>query len=79
MLIGNENIINAVLQIKSNVDSGMFKPIQDAAIVALSNPKEWHDTRNTIYSTRRKYVFQMLDYMGFQMTILKQGRDVCMG
>ena len=63
MLIANENIINAVLQVKSNVDSGMFRPVQDAAIIALSNPEEWHSERNKTYRIRRELVFKMLDTM----------------
>jgi hypothetical protein len=63
MLLANKSIVDAVLQIKSNVDSGMFKPIQDAAIKALLNPPEWHKFRNNIYSERKFYVTQMLDRM----------------
>ena len=63
MLMANENIINAVLQVKSNVDSGMFRPLQDAAAAALQNENEWHDNRNNVYKERRELVCIMLDKM----------------
>ena len=39
---GAKEYIDAIIQIKSNVDSGMFKPLQLAAVKALSNPDSWH-------------------------------------
>ena len=44
--------IDAVLTIKSNVDSGMFWALQEAAVAALGNPQEWHDQRNAVYQGR---------------------------
>ena len=44
--------IDAVLTIKSNVDSGMFLGIQQAAVAALQNADEWHQTQNDIYRSR---------------------------
>ena len=44
--------IDAVLTIKSNVDSGMFWGLQEAAVAALGNPQEWHDQRNAVYQGR---------------------------
>jgi LL-diaminopimelate aminotransferase len=44
--------IDAVLTIKSNVDSGMFKPLMDAAVEALGNSDEWHAQRNAVYQDR---------------------------
>lgn len=44
--------IDAVLTIKSNVDSGMFWGVQEAAVAALGNPQEWHDQRNAVYQGR---------------------------
>ncbi|WP_234734740.1 pyridoxal phosphate-dependent aminotransferase [Tellurirhabdus bombi] len=44
--------IDAVLTIKSNVDSGMFKPLMDAAVAALGNSDEWHSQRNAVYQDR---------------------------
>lgn len=53
--------IDAVLTIKSNVDSGMFKPVMDAAAEALANPDEWHDERNAVYADRLDAAKAFLD------------------
>ncbi len=58
---GAKDYIDAILKIKSNVDSGMFKPIQLAAVEALKNSKFWHLARNVEYKKRRKLVYQILD------------------
>lgn len=44
--------IDAVLTIKSNVDSGMFWGLQEAAVAALKNPEQWHNDRNAVYQGR---------------------------
>ena len=64
MLAGGKDYVDAVLQVKSNVDSGMFLPVQHAAIEALNNPENWHDERNKIYAERRKLAWQILDHLG---------------
>lgn len=58
---GSKEIIEPVLRIKSNMDSGMFKPVQMAAVKALSLDKEWYDRLNEIYTCRREKVFGFLD------------------
>lgn len=66
-IIGHESHINNILKFKSNVDSGMFRPIQLAAVEALSQPKEWVESINTEYDKRRQIVFQMLSTLGFEV------------
>lgn len=51
-LAGEKPYIDAVLKIKSNVDSGMFWAMQEAAIVALQNTQQWHADRNAVYQGR---------------------------
>jgi len=58
---GNKDYINTILKFKSNMDSGMFKPVQDAAIQALKNNPAWHKELNKKYALRRNYVYQILD------------------
>jgi LL-diaminopimelate aminotransferase len=53
MLVGNAEIVNAVGRLKSNIDSGMFRPIQYAAIEAMQLPESWLQERNAIYRRRR--------------------------
>lgn len=63
MVAGNKEYISTILKVKSNMDSGMFRPVQDAAITALSVSEEWHQKRNEEYASRRAYVYQMLDIL----------------
>ncbi len=58
---GQKAYIDSILQIKSNVDSGMFKPMQLAAAEAFANPPEWHTARNDEYRRRRALVWKILD------------------
>jgi Aspartate/tyrosine/aromatic aminotransferase len=63
VLCGAEARINEVLRFKSNMDSGMFLPLQLAAAKALTLGKEWHDEVNKVYRERREKVFQLLDIL----------------
>jgi len=65
MLVGKADYLNAALRVKSNIDSGMFLPVQHAAIEALRNSTEWHNDRNAIYAKRRDIVFKIFDLLGF--------------
>jgi aspartate/methionine/tyrosine aminotransferase len=64
MVMGHQQYINAIIQAKSNVDSGMFLPVQHAAIQALELPLSWHDNRNEIYAGRREIVVKILNTIG---------------
>jgi aspartate/methionine/tyrosine aminotransferase len=61
LLCGAKERINEVLTFKSNMDSGMFLPVQLAAAKALSLGKEWYEDLNKEYRERREYVFALLD------------------
>ena len=61
MLAGHSEYVSAVLQVKSNMDSGMFKPLQLAAVKALQQPKSWYRKLNEIYRERREVAFEILD------------------
>ncbi len=63
MLVGAMDRINEVLRFKSNMDSGMFLPVQLAAAKALEMEKEFHDEVNKVYKQRRKKVFQLLSLL----------------
>ncbi len=60
MLCGAKERIEEVLRFKSNMDSGMFLPVQLAAAKALSLGKEWQDEVNAVYQQRREKVFELL-------------------
>ncbi|PZR27365.1 MAG: aminotransferase [Citrobacter freundii] len=61
VLCGAKERIEEVLRFKSNMDSGMFLPLQLAAAKALTLGKEWQDEVNAIYRERREKVFELLD------------------
>ena len=63
VLCGAAERINEVLRFKSNMDSGMFLPLQLAAAKALSLGKDWHEEVNAVYQQRREKVFEMLDLL----------------
>jgi LL-diaminopimelate aminotransferase len=62
-LCGAKERIDDVLRFKSNMDSGMFLPVQLAAAKALTLEKDWHDSINKIYKARREKVFELLDLL----------------
>ena len=64
MLAGHKDYLQAILRFKSNMDSGMFKPVQLAAVEALKNPADWYEELNAEYQKRRELVFQLLDEIG---------------
>ena len=64
MLCGNKKRIDEVLRFKSNMDSGMFLPVQLAAAKALSLGKDWHEGVNKVYKERREKVFELLNLIG---------------
>lgn len=63
MLAGSEDLIRNVLKVTSNIQSGMFLPLQHAAQQALSNNGEWFDKLNSEYIKRREVAWQLLDLL----------------
>lgn len=61
MLGTSEENMNHILKVKTNFDSGMYKPIQLAAATALRLDKKWYTKLNKEYLERRKLVWQILD------------------
>ena len=61
---GKSGYINYILRVKSNMDSGMFKPIQLAAVKALNNDESWYIEQNKIYSKRRGRIQEIFDFLG---------------
>lgn len=66
MLVGNPELVGAVGQLKSNIDSGMFRPIQYAAIEALNLPPSWLEERNAIYRRRRDLLVEGCNALGMR-------------
>ena len=65
MLAGNKDYIKNVLNVKSNMDSGMFKPVQLAAVEALKQGNDWFLELNSTYKKRRNLVYEILDVLKF--------------
>ena len=62
---GKKDFIDAVLKVKSNMDSGMFLGLQHAATEALkNNGKEWFAGVNKMYAGRKRVATQILDLLG---------------
>src|SRR5690606_2533131 len=64
MLIANQQRIEEILRFKSNMDSGMFLPMQLAAARALQLDSSWYKDLNAVYSKRRDKVFHIMDMLG---------------
>jgi hypothetical protein len=66
MVAGHSEYLKSILRVKSNMDSGMFLPIQKAAVEALNNPQDWYEQINKVYEKRRKTVEEIMDILGCQ-------------
>ena len=64
MLAGKAEYISDVLRFKSNMDSGMFLPVQLAAVEALQADNQWFTELNAEYRRRQKKVFELLKMIG---------------
>lgn len=73
MLVGNPDLVDAVGRLKSNIDSGIFRPIQHAAIEALHLPVSWIERRNAIYQRRRDLFVEGCRAMGMRTRIAQAG------
>jgi aspartate/methionine/tyrosine aminotransferase len=76
MLCGAKERIEEVLRFKSNMDSGMFLPVQLAAAKALTLGGDWHEEVNKIYRERREKVFELLDLLGCRYSTQQAGMFV---
>jgi LL-diaminopimelate aminotransferase len=73
MAVGNPEIIGVLGRIKSNIDSGIYGAVQDAATLALTGDQSWIPARNEIYCRRRNLVCDALDRIGIKATRPKAG------
>ena len=76
MLASNAQFIQWVLKVKSNIDSGMFRPLMMAAAKALQNSAEWHNQMNDIYAERRKLAYKIMDALGCSYDVNQVGMFV---
>ncbi|OGC11803.1 LL-diaminopimelate aminotransferase [candidate division WOR-1 bacterium RIFOXYA12_FULL_52_29] len=71
MAVGNPEAVQALATIKSNVDSGVFKAIQFAAIEALSADRQCVASNNAVFEERGKILVKGLNSLGWKMADLK--------
>jgi aspartate/methionine/tyrosine aminotransferase len=64
MVVGHAKIIKTILQVKSNMDSGMFLGIQKGAVEALKLSDDWFEKLNNPYKERRAIVWEIFDTLG---------------
>lgn len=65
LLATNATFVQWILKIKSNIDSGTFKPLQLAAAQAYDNSEEWHEEANfKVYSRRRSIAEEIMTTLG---------------
>lgn len=76
MIGGSSKLLDAVLKVKTNMDSGMFYPVQQAAIKALSMDEAWYESINKVYKKRRKLVLELLELINCKATANQKGMFV---
>ncbi|MEE0979331.1 MAG: aminotransferase class I/II-fold pyridoxal phosphate-dependent enzyme [Muribaculaceae bacterium] len=64
MVASNPQFINWIVKVKSNVDSGRFKPIMEASVKALELPDEWYEELNSVYAARRVIAEKIMRALG---------------
>ena len=79
MAVGNAEMIEALLTIKSNLDSGVPQAVQHMAIEAMKRPLESVDDRNAVYQARRDRVVPVLKDMGMKVQSPKAGLYIWAG
>jgi aspartate/methionine/tyrosine aminotransferase len=70
---GNKEYIDAVLRVKSNMDSGMFLGLQQEALEALKNGEEWFQSLNEVYQKRKQAACRILDLLGCTYSAKQSG------
>jgi LL-diaminopimelate aminotransferase len=69
MAVGNARALEALMRVKSNVDSGIFRPLQEAAIEALSINSDWISERNQVYRERLELLVEGLRRIGLEASL----------
>jgi LL-diaminopimelate aminotransferase len=69
MAVGNARIINALFQVKSNLDSGIPQAIQYGAIAALRGPQQHIAERNALLQLRRDKLIKALNEIGLKANV----------
>ncbi len=76
MVCGSNKNLNSILKVKTNMDSGMFFPLQAGASAALRLPRKWFITQNDIYKIRKKRIIELAEDLSCQPTAKQTGMFV---
>ena len=76
VVTGSEENIKHLIKVKSNFDSGMYKPIQLAAVKALEQGTDWFDALNLEYQKRAEIVFEIIRELGCEFNMNSKGMFV---
>lgn len=88
MVASNRQFIEWILRVKSNMDSGMFRPMQLAAVKALEAPQSWYREMNKVYQARKDLARAILEKVGAEVApeqvglflwgkVAGKGVDIC--
>lgn len=73
IVVGKKEFIDWIIRVKSNVDSGMFRPMMKAAIAALGAPNEYFKQLNESYRVRRIAAEQIMTHLGCEFDPEQRG------
>ena len=73
MVAGNSSFINDIMKVKSNMDSGMFQPLQAAAAEALAAPESWYAQLNEVYRRRRLKAAEIMNSLSCSFDPVQSG------
>jgi len=71
VIVGKGEVIEQLHALKTNIDSGQFLPVMEAAVSALNGDQAWLDDRNLVYQERRDTVLKYLAQLGLDAQISK--------
>lgn len=71
--VSNPQFISWILKVKSNIDSGQFRPLMLAAAKALEAGPEWHEKVNALYASRRKVAEDIMHELGCEFDPTQTG------
>lgn len=73
MLASNPQFVSWFVKVKSNIDSGQFRPMMLAAVKALDAPQQWYDSLNNTYRSRRRLAEQIMIELGCRFDPAQRG------
>jgi LL-diaminopimelate aminotransferase len=76
MLSGSSEYINHVMKVKTQMDSGMFLPLQMGVVQALRTNHSWFTSLNNVYAERKQLLLKLVDLLNCEVVASKAGMFV---